>query len=143
LIARDTIAFFGHELITATHKSTFEITKEAFLGPKGNCIIGIKSNKACNDLNPILRKTLKSDYVKVTLTLVVGGYLFKVLASGSPELTLEDNNSVVVRKSSFVCPRTLAVKATSSARDLPRTMINMLKNRYSTGTMIIEAKVPR
>ncbi|MGQ9782118.1 MAG: DUF371 domain-containing protein [Nitrososphaeria archaeon] len=143
LVARDTIIFFGHELITGTHKSTFEITKDDVLGPKGDCIIGIRSSKACKDLNPTLRKALRSGYVKVTLTLVVGGHLFKVLASGSPELTLEDDNSIVVRKSSYTCPRTLAVKATSSAKDFPRTMIDMLKNRYSMGMMIIEAKTPR
>jgi len=141
LVARDVVVFYGHELIKATHRSTFEITTEDFLGPKGDCIIGINASKSCYDLDPLLKKVLKNDNANVTLILMIEGSLFKLSACGSKQLILSDKNSMVIRTSSFICPRTLAIKASSSAYDLPRSIIKMLKRRNRVGIMILEAMV--
>ena len=143
LFARDAVIFYGHELIKATHRSTFEITTEDFLGPKGDCIIGINASKSCYDLDPLLKKVLKNDNSNVTLTLMVKEYLFKISAHGSKQLILSDKNSMVIRTSNFISPRTLAIKASSSAYDLPRSIITMLKRRDRMGVMILEAMIPR
>jgi hypothetical protein len=141
LVAQDVVTFYGHELIKATHRSTFEITTEDFLGPKGDCIIGINASKACYNLDPLLKEVLKNDNAKVKLTLMVGENLFKLSACGSKQLILSDKNSMVIRTSGFICPRTLVIKASSSAYDLPRLIINMLRRRDSVGIMILEAMV--
>jgi hypothetical protein len=140
-IARDVVVFYGHELIKATHRSTFEITTEDFLGPKGDCIIGINATKSCYDLDPLLKKVLKNDDTNVTLTLIIKELLFKISACGSKQLTLTHKKSMVVRTSDFVCPRTLAIRASSSAYDLPRSIIDALKRRDSRGVMILEAVI--
>jgi len=135
---KDVIFFHGHEYIKAIHPTTFEITKDDYLTPKGDCIIGINSSKACDDLLPEVKRNLKVDNVKVTLTIKVGGEVFKVFAKGSSRLLLTDKRSIVVRKSDYVCPRTLAIKSTASAKDFPRTLIKLLQERKYEGIMIIE-----
>jgi len=140
-IAKDVVKFSGHWLITAQHKSTFEITTENFLGPKGDCIIGINSSKACYDLDNNLKRLLRKDGTQVSLTFLVNGDLFEVQAFGSSQLILTDKKSMVIRKGIYTCPRTLAIKATASAKDFPRTIISSLKRPGCTGVMIIEAKL--
>ncbi|MGC8910562.1 MAG: DUF371 domain-containing protein [Nitrososphaeria archaeon] len=135
---RDVIMFYGHEHIRATHPTTFEITKENYVTPRGDCIIGINSSKACYDLPPEIKSKLKTDNVKVSLTIKVGEETFKVLARGSSKLLLIDKKSMVVRKSDYICPRTLAIKSTASAKDIPRSIIKLLQNKGSKGLMVIE-----
>ncbi|MEK6831922.1 MAG: DUF371 domain-containing protein, partial [Thermoproteota archaeon] len=47
---------------------------------------------------------------------------------------LED---IVIRKSDFVCPRTLAVKCNKSSDLIPREMILLLQNPKTQGTFTI------
>ncbi|MEM0385309.1 MAG: DUF371 domain-containing protein [Nitrososphaeria archaeon] len=135
---KDTVFFYGHKHISAKHPTTFEITKEDYLTPKGDCIIGINSSKSCYDLLPEVKNSLKNDNVEVVLTIVVDKEIFKVFAKGSSKLILFDKKSIVVRKSDYICPRTLAIKSTASAKDFPRNLIKLLQKRDSEGMMIIE-----
>ncbi|MEM4736829.1 MAG: DUF371 domain-containing protein, partial [Nitrososphaeria archaeon] len=80
----------------------------------------------------------KNDNVGVVLTIVVDKEIFKVFAKGSSKLILFDKKSIVVRKSDYICPRTLAIKSTASAKDFPRNLIKLLQKRDSEGMMIIE-----
>ncbi|MEM3403589.1 MAG: DUF371 domain-containing protein [Nitrososphaeria archaeon] len=140
-VAKDVVKFSGHWLITARHQSTFEITTEDFLGPKGDCIIGINSSKSCYDLDNNLKELLKNDDAQVNLIFLVDNILFEVRAFGSSKLSLTDKKSMVIRKSSYTCPRTLAIKATASAKDFPSSMISLLRRPECRGVMIIESKV--
>ncbi len=135
---RDIVFFHGHEYISATHPTTFEITKEDRLTPRGDCIIGIRSSKSCDDLLPEVKDSLRIDNAKVVLTIKVGKEIFKVFARGSSKLPLIDKRSIVVRKSDYICPRTLAIKSTASAKDFPRNLIKLLQKRDSEGIMTIE-----
>ena len=40
----------GHQKVQSTHKTTFEVTKEANLTKQGDCIIAVESTKAAVDL---------------------------------------------------------------------------------------------
>lgn len=135
---RDVVFFHGHEHISAKHPTTFEITKEDYLTPKGDCIIGINSSKSCYDLLPEVKNGLKTDNAKVVLTIEVDKNIFKVFARGSSKLFLTDEKSIVVRTSDYICPRTLAIKSTASAKDFPRNLIKLLQKRDSKGIMTIE-----
>lgn len=135
---KDIIFFHGHEHISAKHPTTFEITKENYLTPQGNCIIGVCSSKACDDLLPEVKNNLKMDNAKVVLTIEVSNEIFKIFAKGSSKLLLIDKKSIVVRKSDYICPRTLAIKSTASAKDFPRNLIKLLQKKENEGIMIIE-----
>ncbi len=123
----DEIVAAGHKLIKAKHKTTIEITKEDFLTEKGDCIIGIKADKACFDLKDEVKMALKQGK-KVKIVLEVNGIRDEVIGFGSKELILESKTSIVIRKSSFIDDRTVAIKANKSAADLNRRLVEELKN---------------
>jgi len=132
----EVIDAYGHKNILSTHKMTFEITKEEKLSLKGDCIIGVRANKACKDLNDRLKRFVTKD-VPVKITIHVGKYIFEANAMGHPSLILTDEKDIVVRKSNYVCPRTLAVKSDKAAIDIPRDMILMLNKNDTKGKMVI------
>jgi hypothetical protein len=137
--AEDRIRFKGHRLILAKHRTTFEVTKEQNLTPRGDCIIGVSSNKACKDLSEDVKKLIKRDGSKVHITIKVGSHEFNAKAFGSSKLTLEHSEDVVVRKSSFICPRTLAIKCDKAAIDIPREIVKLLREGKE-GEMIIRVE---
>ena len=49
------IQFSGHENIRSNHKKTIEITKEAELTLRGDCIIGVCATSSCFDLPSSLK----------------------------------------------------------------------------------------
>ena len=119
---------YGHRNILATHKTTFEITKETEISYRGDCIIAVKSERACLDLSNELKKALRNDKSKIKIELRCGTLMDEVFASGCSKLYLTSPVSMVVRKSNFICERTLAIKADKSARDLSRELIRKLRS---------------
>ena len=133
------VTFSGHRNITATHKTTFEITKSKSLTKRGDCIIGVAADKACADLDQRVKDALRKGGV-VYLTICIGDLSFKVRAEGSPQLTLTDEEDIVVRRSSYTCPRTLAVRADAAACDIPRSLVNLLRSEGCRGYLLIEVE---
>ncbi len=119
----------GHPNISATHRSTFEITREDFLTPRGDCIIGVEAELACRDLPAWFKEALRSGEVPLVIELEVEGMKEVVNAKGSPRLSLASPTSMVIRRSDYIDDRTLAIKADKAARDLSRELVNRLKNR--------------
>ena len=126
-------------MVLATHGRTIEITTEEHLTPKGDCILGVRAEKGLADVSAPLKKALLSDAVRVRFTIKAPGGEFSFMARGSPSLTFEDRADIVIRKSSFVCGRTIAVGAGSAASDLPRALVGSLKSPDSAGLLRIEA----
>jgi len=118
----------GHRNIQATHKSTLEITKENGLSKKGDCIIAVSADKAIADLNPKIKGSLRNENAKMTMLIEAGGIVEVVNASGSRRLILTHPTDIVVRKSSYVCNRTLAIKADKATGDLSRKLVERLKD---------------
>jgi hypothetical protein len=123
----ETIFASGHNSIQATHKSTLEITKEAELSKRGNCIIAVSADKAMADLNSKFKNLLKEN-AKITITIEAGDVVEVVNALGSAELILTHPTDMVVRKSNYICNRTLAIQADKVACDLSRKFVEKLKN---------------
>ena len=125
-LIRDEIIAYGHKNVEATHNTTIEITKDPTVTERGDCIIAIKSDKACKDLNKLLK-----DYLKlaqpIKITIKSNGIEDVVTAFGSPALKLTDNKSLIIRKSDFIDSRTVAILADKSASDLNRKLIGELK----------------
>lgn len=118
----------GHRNIQATHKSTLEITKENQLSKKGDCIIAVSADKDITDLNPKFKGSLRNENAKMTMLIEAGGIVEVVNAFGSRRLILTHPTDIVVRKSSYVCSRTLAIKADKAAWDLSRKLVERLRD---------------
>ena len=119
---------FGHNSIQATHKSTLEITKEAELSKRGDCIIAVSADKAMADLSSEFKENLRKENAKITMLIEAGDIVEVVNAFGSPRLILVHPTDMVVRKSNYTCSRTLAIQADKAASDLSRKFVEKLKN---------------
>jgi len=133
---REAIEFYGHPNIRAWHGRTIEITKDSTLTLKGDCIVGVRASKGCSELSKELKSALNNE-VAVKFEIEVGKHIFEFTARGSPELTFEDEHEIVIRKSDYASPRTLAVKANRVACDIPRKMVEMLKDSSARGLLKI------
>lgn len=131
------IQFSGHENIRSNHQKTIEITKESHLTPSGDCIIGVNASASCADLPDAIKKKLQDPNSKVNFSIKVGSHEFIVEGRGHENLTLTHLEDIVIRKSNFVCPRTLAVKCDKASDLMPREMISLLRNPSTRGTFTI------
>ncbi len=120
----------GHPNVRATHRTTFEITKESKLTPKGDCIVGVEAEIGISEIPQEIKGCLSLPK-SVTLTLELPEYGLKevVRARGDRRLTFTHESDIVVRKSNFVCGRTLAVMADKAACDFSREFVDLLKDR--------------
>ena len=125
---KEIIFAHGHKNILATHKTTIEITKETELSKKGNCIIAVGANKAINELSEDFKKKLRSKNSKLTIQIEVNGLNDELIAKGFPILILTNTRDMVIRKSSYICDRTLAIKSNKAANDLSRKLVMKLRN---------------
>ncbi len=131
------IQFSGNENIRSNHPKTIEITKESHLTPQGDCIVGINATSSCSDLPQELKDKLKVLDTKVTFSINVGEYEFTIEGRGHPDLILTHSEDIVIRKSNFICPRTLAVKCDKASDLLPREMVSLLQDPKTKGTFTI------
>jgi hypothetical protein len=125
---KEVIFGYGHENIQATHKTTLEFTKDMHLSKKGDCIVVVAADKALADLTADFKEKLRKPHAKLTITIEVDGISEQVNARGSPQLILTHLTDMVIRKSDYVCSRTLAVHADKAAQDLSRDFVEKLKN---------------
>jgi hypothetical protein len=119
---------FGHENILSTHKTTFEITKETHLTRRGDCIIAVKATKGATDLSKEFKRAARKENAKMTITIEADAVKEVVNAQGSPHLLFTHPTDLVIRKSDYVCGRTLAVKADKASCDFSRQLIEKLKD---------------
>ena len=117
----------GHKNIRASHKTTLELTTDTHVTEKGDCIIGICSTHGLNDLPDEIKKLIQLSSSLIIIFLKVGKNEVKITGQGNPNLSLSNENDMVIRKSSFTCPRTLCVNSSHGAVDLPIEFVNLLK----------------
>jgi len=118
----------GHRNILAIHPTTLEFTREDDVSKRGDCIIMVSADKAMPDMSAEFKEKLRREKARLTILIEAGGMVETVNAYGSAHLTLAHPLEMVVRKSSYICSRTLAVKADKAAADLSRDLIQKLKN---------------
>ena len=117
---------YGHENMQATHKTTLEFTKDTRLSKRGDCIVAVAAEKALADLTSEFKENLRKPNVKLTITIEADGITEQVHAQGSPRLILTHPTDMVIRKSDYVCSRTLGVHADKAACDLSRELVEKL-----------------
>jgi hypothetical protein len=125
---REVVFGYGHKNMQATHKTTLEFTKDKHLTKKGDCIVTVAADKALADLNADFKEKLRKTDAKLTITIEADGISERVNAEGSPQLILTHPTDIVVRKSDYVCSRTLAVHADKAACDLSRDLVEKLRD---------------
>lgn len=138
---REVIIARGHENIRATHRSTLEITREAELSRRGDCIIAVSANKALTDLSLEFKRHLLNEKAEVTIHVEADGIVEVVKAFGSPKLILTHPTDIVIRKSDYVCARTLAIKADKAACDFSRRLVEKLKNSQQKVKIMLTVSV--
>lgn len=126
--ATEVILANGHTNIQAAHRTTLEITEDTDLSKNGDCIIAVSASKALTDLDPKFKKLLQRENAKLTILIQAGEVAEVVNAFGSSRLVLTHPRDMVIRKSGYICKRTLAIKADKAALDLSRKLVNKLKD---------------
>jgi hypothetical protein len=127
----------GHENVTSTNKTTFEITKETHLTKQGDCIIALGSSKGANDLSAKFKKTAQNEKARIRIRIEAGRKIEVVIAWGSPQLTFTHPTDLVVRKSNYVCSRTLAIQADKAANDFSRSLVEKLRSPKQQAKIIL------
>ncbi|MEM2367139.1 MAG: DUF371 domain-containing protein [Candidatus Bathyarchaeia archaeon] len=118
---------FGHRNIRATHRTTLEFTREEELSVRGDCIVAVSADKGFSDLKPEFREFLRKENARLTILIEADGAVDVVKARGSPKLILSHPTDMVVRKSGYICGRTLAINADKAAFDLSRALVKRLQ----------------
>ncbi|MFQ5951319.1 MAG: DUF371 domain-containing protein, partial [Candidatus Geothermarchaeales archaeon] len=132
----DIVSALGHPNTQATHTTTLEVTRERGVTRRGDCIVAVAAEKACSSLAPDLRRALMTDGSRVEVRISCGGEEDVVVAEGSRRLTLSSRVSIVVRRSGYVCDRTLAVRADKAAADLSRALIEQVARGLPVSVVI-------
>lgn len=138
--ATEYVCAHGHDLITAKHETTFEFTKDVFLTNRGDCIIAVGA-KGTKELSEDFKRLASIDSAKITIKMEVDGINEMAIGKGNRELKFNHPTDMVVRKSSYICPRTLMIRSNKSAFDLDREFIRRLKNSKSTINIVIIVEV--
>jgi hypothetical protein len=127
-MVEDEVLFYGHPNVQSLHARAIEVTKNTNLTLRGDCIIGVRANKACKDLDPTLRRLLKKEDSVVRVTIIAGNLSYIVKAFGNTRLLLSDIQDIVIRKTNFVCSRTLCVNSDKASLDIPRGIVRWLQD---------------
>jgi uncharacterized protein len=137
-LIRETVTFRGHPMVRALHPTTIEVTTDEELTARGDCIIGVGADKGCEQLGDSVKTAIRRKEARVRIGIVVGDFRLVVNARGDPGLELSNPHEMVVRRSSFLSDRTLALHADLAARDIPRPMIRQLTNPETVGRLELE-----
>jgi uncharacterized protein len=127
-MVQDEVIFYGHPNVRSLHAKTIEITKEEHLTPRGDCIIGVRADKACADLDEALKHKLKSDSAIVRVEVIVGTDSFLITGAGDQRFNLLSRHDIVIRKTNFVCPRTISVLCDKASLEVPRNIVKTLQD---------------
>lgn len=136
-MVQEEIIFYGHRNVQSLHARTIEITKDPSLTLQGDCIIGVSANKSCWDISDKVQRILKDNNSHIIIDIIVGNRSFRMNASGDRRLLLLSRHDIVIRKSNFICERTMAIQCNKASRDIPRDMILLLQNPETKGVFRI------
>jgi hypothetical protein len=65
---------------------------------------------------------------RLTVVIEADNLSEKITACGSPNLILTHPTDMVIRKSDYICNRTIAIKSDKASKDLPRIFVEKLKD---------------
>jgi hypothetical protein len=112
---------YGHAGIEGTHLAMFEFTQHASVIPKGESVIGTRS-----DFDPEALAALVIVTKKIKMTLTAKTYTETIIGEANKEFM--PGPEVIVRKGNNPSPHTLMLNADKAAADFSRKFIETLKN---------------
>ena len=118
----------GHKNVTSLHKSTFEVTKDAEIGPAADCIVGTSADQSMLDFPQEFKDRIADSNTKIKVILDTENGHDEITGFGHEDLTLTHPTDIVCRTSDVTCSRTLMIRADKAARDLDSDLIEDLKN---------------
>ena len=126
MAATETITAHGHEHVQATHESTVEFTSDDWLTPAGDCILGVEADQVPADFDPAFVDAAQSADAEITVTIEAGDHSQTIAGRGHPELTFDDDRSMVARTSTYTDDRTVMIDADAAAADIDRELVAVL-----------------
>lgn len=118
----------GHRNVSSLHRSTFEITKDAEIGPTADCIIGVDMNNSMLNFPEEFKEKIADSNTRIKVILDTENGHDEINGFGHEDLTLTHPTDIVCRTSDYTCSRTLMIRADKAARDLDSDLIEDLKN---------------
>ncbi|VVB81122.1 Uncharacterised protein [uncultured archaeon] len=112
---------WGHPNIKATQKNTLEFTKEDYVTPEGDCIVGVNADFDTAKLREFVKK-----HKHVKITIRTGGLQEVILAKTNP--SFNDEKEIVIRLGEYESERTFAVRADKAAKHLSRELVKALQS---------------
>ena len=116
----------GHENVAAEHASTFEVTSDDYLTPAGDCILGVEADRTPADFDPDFVAACQSHDATIVATIEAAGHLERITGGGHPDLSFENDRSMVARTSDYVDDRTIMVNADAAAESIDRDLVDAL-----------------
>ena len=127
-VAVEVVKAYGHENVKAKHKTTIEITKDGYLTPRGDCIIGIRANKSLNEFSSTFKEIAKKEDSIILAIFIADEVYDVVIGKGSSKLSLSNSRKIIIRKSEYIDDSTIMIRSNKAAKDLNRELIDKLKN---------------
>lgn len=116
----------GHENVTGTHESTLELTSDDWLTLAGDCIIGIESDQVPSEFDRAFVLACRDADATISAHISAVGLEQTITGRGHPDLTFENDRSMVLRTSDYVDGRTVMIEADTAACGLDRELITAL-----------------
>jgi len=138
---RETFKAWGHPNVRSTHRTTLMTTTEDHLSTRGDCIVAVSAENGLRDLNPRIKEAIRREGSTVRLIIETEGKTFVVEGFGDPRLTLSHPSDMVIRKSGYICGRTLMIKANKAACDIDSSTIELLQKGNCQISLTIEASL--
>jgi hypothetical protein len=123
----DVVEFRGHPNVRAEHPTTLEVTRDEFLTPRGDCIVGVAGSKGASEIDNCVKEVLRSGGRLVAVVLVEGGPFDYLVAEGSNLMTFTEGRKVIIRRSTYVDGSTIGIRATKAAKDIRRDVVEALR----------------
>jgi hypothetical protein len=121
----------GDPRITALHDTTLEVTRGSVRSNYGDCVVATSSEVGLADLPAEVKNAARVEGAEITLIIEACGLVERIRGTGHPSLTFANEEEMVVRKSRYVCGRTLMINSDKAAIDLDRALVECLKRRDS------------
>jgi len=137
---KEVIHAHGHGNVTATHRSTFEVSMDRDISTAADCIIAVGADKGAASLSGSFKNAASMDDAFITVAISSGGFKDTVTGWGSKDMTFTVEDSMVFRTSNYVCGRTVMIYADKPAARLDRDLIKALMEKNEA---IIEMTVER
>lgn len=121
-----TVTASGHEYVSATHASTWEVTTDDYLTPAGDCILAIEADFAPDEVARGFVDACRSREAEITARFEADGHVDVITGEGHPELEYTNERGFVGRTSDYIDDRTVMINADKSAADLDRDLVDVL-----------------